>query len=213
MIVAPYSRVRLAAIADLPAAVGPQITRTLLPAKPSVQLVPSDLHDRGPPVHVVRGQLRVAERREQGAHLRNRKGVPGFDRCLACDRGSKVLVPGRGAGHSITCQRVESLSQALLGIESAMRHRDRVDDQRASAESLDLEAELFEILAVGVERVGFCRAEVKSQWKKKPLRGRSASLQGSHELLVQNSLVGRMLIDEDKSVGVLERDVSPAELE
>ena len=57
------------AIADLPAAVGPQITRILFAAKPPVQLVPPELHDCGSPVNIVSRKRRVAKRREQRAHL------------------------------------------------------------------------------------------------------------------------------------------------
>src|SRR5215207_7226689 len=87
MIAAPLAVASAIAIADFPAAVGPQTTRrvvphesaggrrvsgslSLLPSKPALELVPRELHDRGSPVHVVRGQRRPRELDEQRAHLR-----------------------------------------------------------------------------------------------------------------------------------------------
>src|SRR5512141_1262815 len=97
----PISRANHIAAAVLPAAVGPQITRTgtsfrasttrdacalLLPAKAALELRPAQLHDRRTAMHVVRGQPGVAERDEERAHLALRELVACLDRRLACDR-------------------------------------------------------------------------------------------------------------------------------
>src|SRR5512141_946126 len=121
MIVAPYSRARFAAIPDLPAAVGPQMTRILFTAKPTIQLVPRQLHDRRAAMHVVRGKLRVTQRCEQRSHLALRKHFPALDRRFAGNRRREMLMPRRGARNAITGQRVESLSQTAFRIESPMR--------------------------------------------------------------------------------------------
>src|SRR6476659_4914340 len=57
------------ATAVLPTAVGPTITGTLAPAKPALQLLAGQLHDRGPPMDVVRRQVGCKEPEQQLAHL------------------------------------------------------------------------------------------------------------------------------------------------
>ena len=57
------------ATAVFPTAVGPTSTGTLPPAKPALQLLARQLHDRGPPVHVVRRQVGGEESKQQLAHL------------------------------------------------------------------------------------------------------------------------------------------------
>src|SRR5438045_2497662 len=77
------SRDNHVATAVLPAAVGPQMTRigsSLLTAKPTLELGPGQLHDRGASVHVVSGKRRVAQCDEQRAHLAERQLVA----CLHC---------------------------------------------------------------------------------------------------------------------------------
>ncbi len=46
------------ASADFPAPVGPQMMRSLLPAKATLEFVPAELHDRRAAVHVVRRKRR-----------------------------------------------------------------------------------------------------------------------------------------------------------
>ena len=65
MIVALYSSASRSAMFDLPAAVGPQMTRILSPAKAAVELVPGELHYRRTAVYIVRWKIRVAKRCEQ----------------------------------------------------------------------------------------------------------------------------------------------------
>src|SRR5512142_2563183 len=66
-----------------PAAVGPQMTSSSSPAESTLNLVPGELNYRGAPVHVVRGQRRVAKGDEQRAHLVGRQRLAGLDRRLA----------------------------------------------------------------------------------------------------------------------------------
>ena len=107
---------------------------------------------------------------------------------------------------------VERLAQTALGVEARMRHWHRVDDQRVTAKSFDLESQPLEILAIRIERFALGGPEVKRQWKQQPLRGRRTALERVHELLVENALVRRVLIDENQSLFVLERDVGAPEL-
>src|SRR5512147_1467538 len=136
------------------------MTRILFTAKSAIQLVPRQLHDRRATVHVVRRKLCVTQRGEQRSHLALRKHFPALDRRFACNGRSEMLMTRRGARNAITGQRVERISQAAFGIESPMRHRHCVDDQRVASESLDLEAKLLEVLAICLERISHGRAEM-----------------------------------------------------
>src|SRR5688500_18995941 len=95
MITAPWRAARASAMADLPAAVGPPMTRTLSPAKPALALVPGQLHDRRSPVHIVRGQGGGAEGQEQCAHLAEGEDIARLDGRLACHRSGESLVARR----------------------------------------------------------------------------------------------------------------------
>src|SRR5688500_4694756 len=177
MTTAPYRSASARASDDLPAAVGPQMTRTLSSAKSAIELVPRELHDRGASVHVVRRETRRRERQEQRAHLARREDVAGLDGRLARDGRGEALVPGRGARHAVAGERIECLAKAAQGIEAWMRHRHAGDDQRVSTEHLDLEAEQLERLAVALERVALRRPQMQRRGKEQPLRGMATALE------------------------------------
>jgi hypothetical protein len=75
------------------------------------------------------------------------------------------------------------------------------------AKSFDLESKALEILAIRIECFAFGGTKVQCQWKQQPLRGRCPAFERVHELLVENTLVRRMLIDQYQALFVLERDV------
>src|SRR5688500_17208695 len=155
MMTAPCSCAMAIAIADLPAAVGPQMTRTLLPSEAPFELIPGDLHDRRSTVHVVRGKRSRRERDEQGPHLAGRQGVAGLDGRLARHRRGQALVACGGAGQPVARECVECFANAPERIEAGMRHGDSRYDERMTAERLDLEPQSLQQLAVRLERVGF----------------------------------------------------------
>ena len=163
-------------------------------------------------MHVVRRQFRIAERCEKRPHLSLRELLPCLDCCLARHGCGKMLVSRCGPCDPVSGQRIETLSQASFGIESSMRHRDGVHDQRVSPESFDLEAESFEILAIRFECISLSRAEMQSQREKQSLSRCSAGFERSHEFLVQHALVRRMLIYQNQAILMLERDVCPSKL-
>src|SRR5687768_7163006 len=189
------------------------MTRTLSSAKPPFQLFPTQLDYRRAPMNIVCGKLRVAQRREQRAHLHLRKDIARLDRRLARDRGGKMLMTCCGTGNAVASQRVERLAQAELGVESTVRHRYGIHDQRASAKALDLESNALEIFAILLECIGFRGPEVKRYRKKQSLSGSAPRFQRLYELLVKHALVRRVLVDEHEPLWVLEGDVRPAELE
>src|SRR4051812_20145015 len=100
------------ASAVLPDAVGPQMTGMIggsgiqrsAPTKAPFELIPRQMNDGGPAVHVVRGQLAVAQRDEQRAHLLLRHRVACFDCGLARHGGGEVLMPRRSRGAPISRQ-------------------------------------------------------------------------------------------------------------
>src|SRR5258706_5415921 len=122
MIVAPYSRARRRAMLDLPAAVGPQMTGTLSPAKAPVELVPRELHDCRTTVNVVRREIRVSKRREQRPHFRERQRLASLDCRFARNGCREMLVTCCRTGNTVTRQRVERFAQTSLGVEPCVRH-------------------------------------------------------------------------------------------
>src|SRR6266542_292834 len=161
---------------------------------------------------VVRGQTRVPQRREQRAHLAVGAELSGLYRCLACDRGGEVLVMCGGSGDTIAGERIETLAQTTLGIEARMRHRDATDDERVSAKSFDLEPQALQVLAIRLERITFGGAEMQSDGKKETLGRNATGFESRHELLIKNSLVSRVLVNQYQALIVLEGQVGAAEL-
>src|SRR5688572_22642680 len=107
MMSAPCDSASAIAIADFPAAVGPQMMRTLLSSETSLELIPRDLHDRRPAVHVVCGQRRRCESDEQRLHLAERELIARLDGGLARDRRGKPFVTRRGTRQPVAGERVE----------------------------------------------------------------------------------------------------------
>jgi hypothetical protein len=84
-IAAPYRAARSSAMPDFPAAVGPQMMRSLTAPKPSLYFVPGEVDDRRSPMYVMSGQSGVAKGREQRAHLALRQFFSSLDRGFARD--------------------------------------------------------------------------------------------------------------------------------
>src|SRR3954471_7323338 len=99
-------------IAVFPAAVGPQITPTTsASSETTLKLLPGELDDRGPAMHIVRRQRRVAERDEQGAHFAGGQRLSGLDRRLAGNRRGETLVAARRRRRAIAGQRGQRVSK------------------------------------------------------------------------------------------------------
>src|SRR5438876_9112169 len=127
------------AIADLPDAVGPQMTGMVVsalvdvepaspPSKATLELIPGEMDDGRPTVHVVRSQLALAQRDEQRAHFLRGKRVTGFDGRLAGDGGRKMLMTRRGRGRTVAGERRQRIAETALRVESRMRRRHRMHD-------------------------------------------------------------------------------------
>src|SRR6266550_1267909 len=200
------------ATADLPAPVGPLMMRSLSPAKAPLYFVPGEMNDRRATVNVVRRQSRVAQCREQRAHLSLRQLVAGLDRGFTRHSRGEAFVLRRCTGDTIARQRIQSFAQATLGVEPRVRHWNCVDDQSVSAKSLDLKSQSLEIFAILVEGFPLSRAEVKCQWQQQPLRRSCSTLERANELLVQHSFVRGMLVNQDQAVFVLESNVGSSQL-
>ncbi len=123
-----------------------------------------------------------------------------------------MLVPGRGAGNAISGERIQRLPQAAFSVEARVRHWNAVHYQCVAAETLDLEPQPLEVVAVRFKSISFGRTEVQSQREKESLRRSTPGLERLHEFLVKHTLVGRVLIYQDETVGMLECDVCPPEL-
>src|SRR5687768_14805634 len=111
---APWRRAMPMASDDLPAAVGPAMTRRSASAKAALELVPPDTDDGRAPVHVVRGERRAGERDVQRAHLVGRERIAGLDRRLAGHGRRQSLVTRGAAGDAVAGERVEGVAQAAF---------------------------------------------------------------------------------------------------
>src|SRR5260221_11797344 len=119
----------------LPAAVGPQMTRIgalLLSAKATLELGPGELHDRGPPVDVVRRQSRLGERNEEGPHLALRELVTRIDARLACDRRREPFMTRASPAVAVSGQRRKRFTQTPLRVEAQVWHQHTVHEPRTA---------------------------------------------------------------------------------
>src|SRR5450759_1408289 len=104
MIAALYVSPSSSATADLPAPVGPQMMRSLSPAKAALYLVPREMNDCRAAVDVVRRQRRVPQRGEKRARLSLRELFTGLDCGLARDGRGEPFVFRRRAGNAVAGQ-------------------------------------------------------------------------------------------------------------
>jgi len=72
----------------------------------------------------------------------------------------------------------------------------RVNDDGAPRERLDLVADPLQQWAVLVDRVELGRREFKREREEQSLRGGPVARQLAHHTLVQDTLVGRMLVHD-----------------
>ena len=193
---APNFAASVRAIADLPAAVGPQMTRTLSPAEAPLNFLPGEMHDNRSAVDVVRGELRPGECHKKRAHLGLAELIASFDCRFARDSCRKALVLCATAGAAISSQCRQCVAQTTLGIEARMRHWHRSDQECVSSKSLGLKTELLENRPVLLKRFRFGWTQMQRERKEKTLPRRITALQRAHEFLEENTLVSGMLIDE-----------------
>src|SRR5688500_6646353 len=118
MIAAPCSSASSRASDDFPAAVGPQMIRSLPSSKPPLYLFPGEMNNRGPAMYVVRRKSRVAERGKERPHLPLRQLFSSLDCRLAGNRGGETFVLGGSTSDPIAGQSVKRLAQAALRIET-----------------------------------------------------------------------------------------------
>ena len=117
-----------------------------------------------------------------------------------------------GSGDTIAGESIECLAQTTLGIEARMRHWDATDDEGVSAKSFDLEPETLQVLAIRFERITFGGTEMQDDGKKKTLGRNATGFESRHELLVKNSLMSRVLVNQYQALLVLEGQVGATEL-
>src|SRR5882672_2111154 len=122
--------------------------RILAPPKPPLYFIPGEMNYRRAAMHIVGWKSRVAQRREERSHLPLRQFFSSLDRCLAGNCRGEALVFGRDAGDAVPSQGIQRLTQAALGVEARMWHRNGVDDERMSAESFDLESQALEVFPI-----------------------------------------------------------------
>src|SRR5256885_9109873 len=125
------SAAQATATAVLPTPVGPTRTGTRgrsAPPKSPLQLALRQLHDGGPPVHVVRGERRREQPAHEVAHLRQLEVLSRLDRRPTGEHRSEALEPVREApppGPPAREVRHELLEAARC-VEARMRAGDRM---------------------------------------------------------------------------------------
>src|SRR5439155_20266928 len=120
------SAAQATATAVLPTPVGPTRTGTRgrsAPPKSPLQLALRQLHDGGPPVHVVRGERRREQPAHEVAHLRQFEVLSRLDRRPTGEHRSEALEPVREAPppRPPPPEDRHDLLEAAPGAESRMR--------------------------------------------------------------------------------------------
>src|SRR6476646_5233324 len=196
------------ATAVFPTAVGPSRTGTLAPAKPALQLLTGQLHNGCPAMYVVRGQIGSEQVQQELAHFPSIQRLPRFDGGPAGVGGGKSLEPIGPPAESATSQVRHHLAEAGFCVEAGVRCRDRVYHHSPAAEPFHLESHSAELLAVDVDRVQLLVGHLHGKRQQQPLCGSSDAAELGHDCLVENPLVGGMLIHDDDSVRSLVDDVA-----
>src|SRR5882724_7109931 len=146
-------RASASATAVFPTAVGPTMIGRLAPAKPALQLLTGELHDRGPAVHVVRRKIGLEQPEEKLPHLGLAQRLSCFDRRPAGERGREPLQPVGPAAEPSPCEVGDGLPEAGAAIEAWVWSGHCMERDRSSAKGLHLEPYSPDLLLIGLERV------------------------------------------------------------
>src|SRR2546425_3772198 len=166
------SAAQATATAVLPTPVGPTRTGTSgrsAPPKSPLQLVLGQLHDRGPPVHVVRGKRCREQPAHEVAHLCELEALSRLDRCPTGERRPESLEPVREGPEPAARKVRHELLEAARGVEARMRVRRRMHYYGPPGERLDLVSHAPQQLPVGVDRVELGRRELERERQEQPL--------------------------------------------
>ena len=87
-----------------------------------------------------------------------------------------------------------------------------VEYDRPSSESLDLETHSVQLLPVGVDGVELLIGQLHGERQQQPLCRSPGSAQLSHDRLIQDPLMSRVLINDDDAIGALVQDVGIEDL-
>src|SRR5262245_15414750 len=99
------------ATAVFPIAVGPTMTGTLDPPKPSLQLGPGKLHDGAPPMDVMGRETGFKQPEQEGSHLGLAERHPGLDRRATRKGRRESLQPIGPATEPAPCQICDQLAK------------------------------------------------------------------------------------------------------
>src|SRR5438094_3335283 len=134
---------------DHPGGWGNADTRSSTPPKPPLQLIPGQLHDRRPPVHVVRRERRRQEPAHELAHLLDLEPLACLDRCPTGEAGREALESVGPAAEAAAREIRYQLLEAARRVKPRVRVGSRVHDHGPPGKRLDLVSHAPQQLPVG----------------------------------------------------------------
>src|SRR6266513_824294 len=206
-----------AATAVLPTPVGPTMTgvrcRMSGTAKPTFQFLFGKLHETRSAMDIVRGECGAQQSHDELAHFTRIERLSRLERRAARICRREALEPVLPSSKPSPRQIGDELLETATRFEARMRIRRRVNDDAASREWLDLKADAREQLPMCVDCIELGGREVERERQQQPLRGCAVTRQLAHDVLVEDALVRRMLIDDGHAAVGLEEDVGVEDLE
>src|SRR5438132_705268 len=204
------------ATAVLPTPVGPTSTGTKgrsAPPKSSLQLFLRQLYDRGPPVYVVRRERRGEQPTHQLTHLLELEPLARLDRGAAREGGGEALEAVRPTAEPAAREVRHELLEAARGVEARVWIGGRMHDHGPAGKRLDLVPHASQQLPLGLNGVELRGREFDRQGQEQSLRRGAVARELAHHRLVEDSLVGRMLVHDRHARVGLEKQIRVEHLE
>jgi len=144
--------------------------------------------------------------------LRSQRGVD-FDRGMTSDsRSDSPFRLGDRGSSAILLPFSESGPYELAGIQAGKGRRNRSDHIASTAEVLDVETIRLNPNHFFIERNLLGCGELELQWGEKELALRLLLARSHQKLLVENALMGRVLVDEPNAFVIGRQDKAFSEL-
>ena len=145
---------------------------------------------------------------EQSAHRRRLEWTPTAHRRAARERHEQPLAPAL----VVTRGLFEQLLQVQCHVLSVRQGRDGADEEIASAEPIDVEADPLEVRESFLEQRCLVRLERQHDWLEQRLHLRRTVAESGEESVINDSLVRAVLVDEEEALAPLSEDEGLAEL-
>src|SRR5690349_21286215 len=200
-----------AATAVLPTPVGPTTTgvRSLESgaAEPALKLFLGKLNHRWPTMHIVRRQRGGQQPHDQLPHFAHVERLTGFDGGAARVGRRETLQAVLPAAEPAAGEIGDQLLETARRFEPRVGVRCRMHNDAATGERLDLVADAREQLAMRFDGIELGRREVERQRQEQSLRRRAVARQLAHDVFVEDSFMGGVLVDYRYTGIGLEKDI------